>query len=348
MNKHHSVLVVVGAYLWVMLILFGSIVLETFMVYPNIFHDPPRSLETALEFMKVRAPSDFYPPLGFLSWVLGAASMIETWRTPEARRWMLGSLSMIVCEGILSMAFFWPRNTIMFIEGPAVHSPEVLRQAASEFARMHWWRVTFNGVAAVTAFRSFLLCYRSSLAARARVLDDSGAALPSVADARDEQAGSRQVRFTVGCLLLATVSMVIVAGTAVADLSALHAQNPSWPPHARFHAMWHVVHVAGVQCVAMALLWTATKRQFIDGVWPAAGLLGAYALSFLASVASTPLFGASITPDVSTELMPRRPLGLDGNLFSVLVVTPMILIGWALARRRASPAGDEGQARDHI
>jgi hypothetical protein len=40
MNKHHFVLVVVGAYLWVMLILFGSIVLETFMVYPNIFHDP--------------------------------------------------------------------------------------------------------------------------------------------------------------------------------------------------------------------------------------------------------------------------------------------------------------------
>jgi hypothetical protein len=137
MNKHHFVLVVVGAYLWVMLILFGSIVLETFMVYPNIFHDPPRSLATALEFMKVRAPSDFYPPLGFLSWVLGTASAIATWRTPHARRWMLASLSMIVCEGLLSMAFFWPRNTIMFIEGPAVHSPEVLQQAALEFAHMH-------------------------------------------------------------------------------------------------------------------------------------------------------------------------------------------------------------------
>jgi hypothetical protein len=51
---------------------------------------------------------------------------------------------------------------------------------------------------------------------------------------------------------------------------------------------------------------------------------------------------------VSAALMPRRPLGLDGNLFSVLVVTPMILIGWALARRSHCPAGDEGQARDHI
>ena len=329
MNKHHFLLVVVGAYLWVMLILFGSIVLETFMVYPNIFHDPPRSLATALEFMKVRAPRDFYPPLGFLSWVLGAASALATWRRPEARRWMLGSLSMILCEGLLSMAFFWPRNTIMFIEGPAVHSPEVLRQAASEFARMHWWRVTFNGVAAVTAFRSFLLCYRSSLAASAGVKDGSGAA---VDDGTNGRKRSRQLLFTVGCILLATVSMVIVAGTAVADLSALHAQNPNWPAHARFHAIWHVVHVASVQGVAMALLWTATRRQSVDAVWPAAGLLGSYALSFLVSAASAPLFGASITPDVSAELMPRQPMGLDGNLFSVLVVTPMILTGWWLAK----------------
>jgi hypothetical protein len=347
MNKHHFVLVVVGAYLWVMLILFGSIVLETFMVYPNIFHDPPRSLVTALEFMKVRAPSDFYPPLGFLSWVLGTASAIATWRTPHARRWMLASLSMIVCEGLLSMAFFWPRNTIMFIEGPAVHSPEVLQQAALEFARMHWWRVTFNGVAAVTAFRSFLLCYRSSLAASVAA-HDHGAAPPSVAGVRGGRAGSRQLRFTVGHLILATMSIAIVAGTALADLSALHAQNANWPPHARFHAMWHVVHVACVQCVGLALLWAAAKGVSVHGVWAAAGLLGSYALSFLASAASTPLFGASITPDVSAALMPRRPLGLDGNLFSVLVVTPMILIGWALARRSDCPAGDEGQARDHI
>lgn len=84
MSKQGLVLIVVGAYLWVMLILFGSIVLETFMVYLNIFHDPPRSLATALEFMKVRAPSDLYPPLGFLSWVLGAASAIATRRTPDA------------------------------------------------------------------------------------------------------------------------------------------------------------------------------------------------------------------------------------------------------------------------
>ena len=33
---------IVLVYLWTMMILLGAIVLETFMVYPNIFHDPPR------------------------------------------------------------------------------------------------------------------------------------------------------------------------------------------------------------------------------------------------------------------------------------------------------------------
>jgi hypothetical protein len=39
---------VVLIYLWTMILL-GAIVLETFTVYPNVFRDPPRSLELAHE-----------------------------------------------------------------------------------------------------------------------------------------------------------------------------------------------------------------------------------------------------------------------------------------------------------
>ena len=39
-------------FVWIVMILLGSIVLETFMVYPNIFHDPPKSFETALAFIR--------------------------------------------------------------------------------------------------------------------------------------------------------------------------------------------------------------------------------------------------------------------------------------------------------
>jgi len=76
---------VILVYLWTMMILLGAVVLETFMVYPNIFHNPPRSLELAMEFLAIRGPADFFPPLGFLSWVGGAAAVILAWRIQPAR-----------------------------------------------------------------------------------------------------------------------------------------------------------------------------------------------------------------------------------------------------------------------
>ena len=155
---------VVTAYLWVMMILLGAIVLETFMIYPNVFSDPPASLELAMDFMSVRGPHDFFPPLGLLSWVLGAGALVLCWRVKAARWWILFSLLMIVCEGVASMLYFWPRNEIMFVEGSEVHSAEHLKQVAWEFETWHWRsRIGFNALAAVSAFVGFLRFYRHRL-----------------------------------------------------------------------------------------------------------------------------------------------------------------------------------------
>jgi hypothetical protein len=152
------------AYLWVMMVLFGGIVLETFMIYPNVFADPPESLEIAMDFMSVSGPSDFFPPLGFLSWVLGAGALVLCWRVKAARWWIAFSLAMIVCEGVASMLFFWPRNEIMFVEGPGIHSAEYLEQVAQEFETWHWRsRMGFNALAAVSAFVGFMRLYRYRL-----------------------------------------------------------------------------------------------------------------------------------------------------------------------------------------
>ena len=164
-RRQHIVLVIVGSYLWIMIILVGSIMLDTFMVYPNIFYNPPESFKAGLEFMKVRTPHDFYPPLGFVSWLLGGAALVAAWPVARARRWILASLAMIVAEGLFSMAFFWPRNTIMFVEGPAVHSTAVLRTAAEEFQHMHWWRVAFNLAGSAAIFKAFLICHRGVVVA---------------------------------------------------------------------------------------------------------------------------------------------------------------------------------------
>ncbi len=157
---------VVTAYLWVMMVLFGAIVLETFMIYPNVFSDPPESLELAMDFLSVSGPSDFFPPLGFATWVTGAAALVLSWPVKEARWWVAFSLLMIVCEGVASILFFWPRNEIMFVEGLAVHSAEFLQQTAREFQTLHWSRLAFNAAASGAIFVGFLRFYRQRLLAR--------------------------------------------------------------------------------------------------------------------------------------------------------------------------------------
>jgi hypothetical protein len=158
---------VVTAYLWVMMVLFGAIVLETFMIYPNVFADPPASLSLTMEFLSVSGPSDFFPPLGFLSWVLGTGALVLSWSVKAARWWIAFSLLMIVCEGVASILYFWPRNEIMFVEGLDVHSAEYLKQVAREFEAWHWRsRMGFNAAAAVGAFVGFLKLYRHRLLSR--------------------------------------------------------------------------------------------------------------------------------------------------------------------------------------
>lgn len=165
-------------YLWVMMILLGAIVLETFMVYPNIFRNAPESLAYASEFFSEASPATFFRPLGMLSWAVGTAAVIVNWPVGNIRRWMVLSMLCIVADGVASMLFFWPRNTIMFVEGSAMHSAEVLRQTAEQFEQLHWLRVAFNAASAVFAFVGFVALDRW------RVAHGNAGALTRPADAR--------------------------------------------------------------------------------------------------------------------------------------------------------------------
>ncbi|PTM57688.1 hypothetical protein [Desmospora activa] len=146
---------------WVLVILLGAIIFETWIIYPNIFHDIPRSFEVGMDFMTVNGPHDFFPPLGLLSLVLGVGSLLFNWRIKSIRYLILGSiLILFVCNLLLSMAYLWPRNTIMFIEGAAVHPVSFLQQTALEFQRAHKFRVLGVAATSVMAFLAFLRMYR--------------------------------------------------------------------------------------------------------------------------------------------------------------------------------------------
>ncbi|WP_079525860.1 hypothetical protein [Halobacillus hunanensis] len=153
----------IGSHLWVQWIMLGSILLDTFMVYPNIFHNIPHSFEVGMDFMEVASPHTYFPPLGLASIITGVFALLFGWGYKRARVWLFLSIVMIVLEGAISIIFEWPRNEIMFIEGAEVHSVEFLKQIAKEFLVVHWFRVAFNVLASLFIFVGFLKFYRGTL-----------------------------------------------------------------------------------------------------------------------------------------------------------------------------------------
>jgi hypothetical protein len=152
-----------ATYVWIAMVAFGGILVETVVIYPNVFHDPPASLTGSVEFFTVTGPADLFPPMGAATVVAAGVTLVLLWRSRPARWWIGASLvTLVLGEFLFSVLFFWPRNEIMFDEGPAVHSVEFLRRTATEFETGHWVRLAMSGVTATLAFAGFLRFHRET------------------------------------------------------------------------------------------------------------------------------------------------------------------------------------------
>ncbi len=140
----------------------------------------------------------------------------------------------------------------------------------------------------------------------------------------------------MGRYLLTALILISAVSTVIADLSYLHAGNAAWPPHAKLHAVWGVLHVVATHTVAMWLLWQG--QLTVLRIRVATAILLAYVVSFFATLMIAPMFGGATTPDVAPADLPPEPLGIDGNLFSFLLGLPFIVYGWWLAERDARAA----------
>ena len=153
---------------WTAMLSFGGVAAETVMLYPNVFGDPPESLDRAREFLVAGGPADYFPPLGATVVLSSLAATVLAWREPRLRWWVVGAAAVFVaCEFLFSVLFFWPRNEVMFVEGLAVHTAGVLRQTAREFEALHWLRLGSNAVAAAAAFMGFMALHRSRILGQA-------------------------------------------------------------------------------------------------------------------------------------------------------------------------------------
>lgn len=68
-------------------------------------------------------------------------------------------------------------------------------------------------------------------------------------------------QFDIDRYLLTLLIAVSMIETALADLGYMHASNHAWPPHAKFHAIWAVMHVAAIHLLARRFLWTDSDAQ---------------------------------------------------------------------------------------
>ncbi|MCV2489867.1 DUF1772 domain-containing protein [Geodermatophilus sp. YIM 151500] len=142
---------------WTAMLSFGGVAAETVVLYPNIFDDPPASLDRAREFLVAGSPHDYFPPLGASVVLSSLAAVVLTWREPRLRWWVVGAAAVFVaCEFLFSVAFFWPRNAVMFVDPVGTHSAEYLRQVAEEFVAGHRVRLAGGGVTAALAFTALL------------------------------------------------------------------------------------------------------------------------------------------------------------------------------------------------
>ncbi|TQM09763.1 anthrone oxygenase family protein [Pseudonocardia kunmingensis] len=161
MLTHRVALTVSTVYAWIAVVGFGGILVETVVIYPNVFHDAPASLVESMEFFVVTGPADLFPPLGALTVAAAVATLVLVRRHRAARWWIAASLaSLVLGEFLFSALYFWPRNDIMFSEGPAVHSVEFLRRTAVEFETGHRLRLAMSGVTAGLAFTGLLRLHR--------------------------------------------------------------------------------------------------------------------------------------------------------------------------------------------
>ncbi|MHA4741238.1 hypothetical protein [Dyadobacter sp. MSC1_007] len=159
-----SIPVIIGIlYAWAQTVVTGALLFDTFVLYPNVFADVPKSLSTSMEFLSRASPGSFLPGLGGFTLVTG---LVTLWIWRRHRRVFLyfvaGFLLLVALDFAASVLYFWPRNTIMFTEGLKVHSAEKLLETSRQFRSGHWVRLAGSLMASVCAMLGLVAAVRQS------------------------------------------------------------------------------------------------------------------------------------------------------------------------------------------
>lgn len=133
-----------------LLLLFASTALASGLLFANIYTSLvdarswgasiPQSIETAREYFKTVNPGNFFRMLSPANQVVALLVLILFWKISVTARIYLGmALALYVCVDMLTFAYFYPRNSIMFEKG-SLTDIDALKNALTGWRTMNWLR----------------------------------------------------------------------------------------------------------------------------------------------------------------------------------------------------------------
>jgi hypothetical protein len=120
------------AHIALVFMLLGGGVLDTYVSFPNWFHNIPDSLVTAKQFYSFRHPGYFFIPVLLLVIFSGVAFVVAAWKHEPARIWVLVGTVLFVAIAVMNVGFIYPRLSMVIGEGSETRALEVLQAAAQE------------------------------------------------------------------------------------------------------------------------------------------------------------------------------------------------------------------------
>ena len=140
------------------LILFVSIALASGLFFTNIYSslvdarswgaNIPQSIETARQYFKIVNAGNFFRILSPANQVAALLALILFWKFSATVRIYLGlALLLYVCSDVLTFAYFYPRNAIIFEKG-SLTDIDALKNALNGWRTMNWVRsfIVFAGL----------------------------------------------------------------------------------------------------------------------------------------------------------------------------------------------------------
>ena len=130
--------------------LFASISVASGLLFANVYtslvdakswgSDIPGSIAAAREYFKTVSPANFFRIFSPLNQMLALAVLVLFWKSSSAIRMCLAAaLILYVLTDVMTFAYFYPRNEIMF-RAAQLNDVTLLRKTWASWSAMNWVR----------------------------------------------------------------------------------------------------------------------------------------------------------------------------------------------------------------